>query len=172
MTDPDRGSIPSGTQHDPAAWLPLYADVLRACLAAGEVLSLPVSGSSMGPAIRAGATLVVAGATPEAIRAGDVLVYEDGERVICHRALWRRRARAGAMLLTKGDRVALAPVWVRASAVIGRVVAVEAGGVRRRLDAPGERIRAWAVVGRAWTSLLARRLRRAIRGTTRPASAA
>jgi hypothetical protein len=68
--------------------------------------------------------------------------------------------------------VALPPVWVASCALIGRVVAIETGDIRRRLDGCAERVRALAVVGRAWAILLVRRLLRAMRGASMPAPTA
>jgi signal peptidase I len=153
-------------------WFPLYIDVLRDCLAEGLVVRLSVSGTSMRPTIDGGATLVVDGARPIVIRPGDIVVYEEAGHVICHRVLWRRRTPRGRDLLTKGDGVALPPAWVPEEALIGRVTAIETRGVRRRLDAPAERVRMLATVGRAWAGLLGRRLTRAVRDLTMPARAA
>ena len=153
-------------------WFPLYVDVLRDSVAKGLAVHLPVSGQSMRPTIADRATLVVGGAARARIRPGAIVVYEDGGHVICHRVVWRRRTPLGDELLTKGDGVTLPPVWVPASAVIGRVAAIETGGVRRSLDQPRERLRAFAVVARAWASLLARRLTGVVRNRTMPARAA
>jgi signal peptidase I len=165
MTGPIHGSPPPSSDRARAEWLPLYADALRDRLAGGVAVHLPLSGASMRPAIDDGATLVVAGAGAAKIRPGDIVVYEDAGRVICHRVLWQRRTSSGRVLLTKGDGIALPPIWVPAAALIGRVVATETGGMRRQLDGPDERVRALAVLGRAWAVLLARRLLRAMRVT-------
>jgi signal peptidase I len=153
-------------------WFPLYVDVLRDCLAEGLAVRLPVSGTSMRPTIDGGATLVVDGARPIVIRPGDIVLYEEAGHAICHRVLWRRRTPLGHELLTKGDGVALPPAWVPEDALIGRVAAIETRGVRRPLDAPGERVRTLAMVGRGWAGLLRRRLARAIRDLTKPARGA
>ena len=165
-------SIPCNADRDRPEWFPLYVDVLRDSLAEGLAVRLPVSGTSMRPTIDGAATLVVEGARPVAIRPGDIIVYEEAGRVICHRVLWHRRTPLGDELLTKGDGVALPPVWVPLSALIGRVAAIETQGVSRRLDEPGERIRALAMIGRAWAGFLGRRLTRAVRDLTMPARAA
>ena len=147
-------------------WFPLYVDVLREWLAEGRAVRLPVSGRSMQPTIDGDATLVVVGGESFAIRLGDIVVYEDARHVICHRVLWRRRTSSGDEVLTKGDSVPLPPAWVRSSALIGRVVVIESPGVRRRLDEPRERLRAFAIVGRAWAGLIVRRLTTVIRTLT------
>jgi signal peptidase I len=162
----------STDREDRPEWISLYLDILRQSLAEGLEVHLPVSGRSMRPMIAGGATLVVGGAGAIVIRPGDIVVYEDAGHVICHRVLWRRRTPTGYEVLTKGDSVALPPAWVPASALIGRVVAIETCGVRRRLDEPGARVRAFVVVGRAWAGLLRRRLTRVVRTLTMPARAA
>ena len=153
---------------DRPEWLPVYVDVLREWIAEGRAVRLPVSGTSMQPTIDGDATLVVRGDAPIAARVGDIVVYEDAGHVICHRVLWRRRTASGYEVLAKGDSVALPPAWVTSSALIGRVTVIETGGLRRRLDEPRERVRAFAIVGRAWASILARRLARVGRTLTMP----
>ena len=153
-------------------WFPLYLDVLREWLAEGRAVRLPVSGRSMQPTIDGDATLVVGGGESFAIRVGDIVVYEDARHVICHRVLCRRRTPSGDEVLTKGDSVSLPPAWVPSSALIGRVVAIENRGVPRRLDEPRERLRAFAIVGRAWAGLLVRRLMGVIRTLTMSTRAA
>jgi signal peptidase I len=154
------------------AWFPLYIDVLRDSVGQGLAVHLPVSGHSMRPTIAGGATLVVVGTARAPMRPGDIVVYEDAGRVICHRVVWRRRTPLGGELLTKGDGITLPPVWVPASAVIGRVAAIETEGVRRSLDHPCERLRAFALVARAWVGVLGRRLMRVVGALRRPARAA
>jgi signal peptidase I len=153
-------------------WFPLYVDVLREWLAEGRAVRLPVSGGSMQPTIDGDATLVVEGGESFAIRVGDIVVYEDARHAICHRVLWRRRTASGDEVLAKGDSVPLPPAWVPSPALIGRVVAIESPGIRRRLDEPRERVRALAIVGRAWASLLMWRVRGVIRTLTMSTRAA
>jgi signal peptidase I len=150
------------------AWVPLYADILRDWLADGESVRLPVRGTSMHPTIDSGASIVVRACRVSAMRVGDIVVYESGDRVVCHRLLRRRRTPDGWRVLTGGDAVRLPGAWVPASALIGRVTAIEAHGRRRRLDDRRERLRALVAAAGAWTLLLVRRLARATARTPSP----
>jgi hypothetical protein len=133
-------------------WLASYADMLRQWLADGRFARLRLSGISMEPTIPPGARLVLAGCEPAAIRVADLVVYEDADRLICHRVLRRRRAQ----LLTKGDRLRVPAAWVAATSVIGRVVAIETDARPRRLSDLRERLRAQLATGRSWLVVLAR----------------
>jgi signal peptidase I len=138
------------------AWLPSYADILRRWLAEGRLARLPLSGLSMEPTISSGVHLVLEACAPDAIRAGDVVVYEDASGLICHRVLRRRPAADAPALLTKGDGLRVPPAWVSATSVVGRVVAIESPEGRRSLTAPRERWRTYAAMARSWLALLAR----------------
>src|SRR5712691_8974527 len=106
------------------AWLPSYIEVLRTWLMTGRSVRLPLSGHSMRPSVDAGAWLAVATRAPGALAVGDLIVYEDGGRLVCHRVLRRLRRPDGLHFLTKGDGVSLASGWISASAVLGCVVAI------------------------------------------------
>ena len=138
------------------AWLPSYADILRRWLAEGRLARLPLSGLSMEPTMSPGVHLVLEACAPDAIRAGDVVVYEDASGLICHRVLRRRLTADAPVLLTKGDRLRVPPAWVAATSVVGRVVALETPEGDRALTGPRERWRAYAAIGRSWLVLLAR----------------
>jgi hypothetical protein len=132
------------------SWLPSYADMLRDWLAQGTSVRLLLSGTSMRPSIDDGATIVVAPVVVASMSAGDVALYEDAGRLVCHRVVSRRRAGHEDLLLLAGDGVRLPPVWIRGSAVVGRVAAVEQNGRVRRLDGRGARALSRLPVARAW----------------------
>jgi signal peptidase I len=134
----------------------------------GSTVRLPLSGASMEPTIPGGARIVVERCEPAALRLGDIVVYEDAARLVCHRVLWRW-ARGRGALLTKGDRLRVPPAWVAASAVIGRVVAIETPRRHRVLVTPRERIRAHAAAARSGLALLGRPVVRGLRRLTTPA---
>ncbi len=135
-------------------WIPLFADSLREWLATGRAARLRVDGDSMRPGIAADARVVVVRCDAETVRIGDVLLYEDGPRLVCHRLV----AHAGARLLTAGDAVRLPPVWIPAAAVVGRVVAVDVDGEISFLTGFRARLAALLAVGRAWRNVVAARL--------------
>jgi signal peptidase I len=95
-------------------------------------LWLRVTGRSMQPGLADGARVRVERARASAVRAGDVVVYEAGDRLVCHRVLWRgRRSR----WLVGGDARSGLVAWIDASAVLGRVVAIR-NSDRRRSGTP------------------------------------
>ncbi len=108
-----------------------FADRLglaRQQLALGRALTLPVSGSSMWPAVRSGqvVTVVPCGAD---LRVGDVVLLAGHDVVVLHRIT---RLTASAVL-TKGDACPDADGWVPRAEVLGRL--------ERR---PWDRLLAWS----------------------------
>src|SRR6266851_875938 len=83
------------------SFLPSYAAVLRARLADGDLLRLPIRGVSMRPTIQSGAHVLLAAVEANAPRMGDIVLYEEGGRLVCHRVMSRRRDEAGWRLVTK-----------------------------------------------------------------------
>ena len=144
-------------------WVPIFADVARAWLADGRDLRLPLSGGCMRPTIPQGARIVVTPCDVTATRAGDVLVYEEASRLVCHRVLRHERGAHGSRLLTRGDGLREHATWIPAAAVIGRVIAIEHDGRRRALSGPRERLRASARVALSWLGVLATSTVRALR---------
>jgi hypothetical protein len=160
MTAPLPAPSASPSEAARETWLAPYADVLRQWLADGRRARLPLSGISMEPTIWPGARLVLDGGAPAV---ADLVVYEDTDRLICHRVLRRRHVAGGPELLTKGDRLRVPPVWVDSTKVIGRVVAIETGARLRRLTDSHERLRAQLATGRSWLAVLGRSFVRALR---------
>ena len=107
-------------------------------------LQLPTVGTSMGGVIRAGDRAVVTtGGKP---RWGEVWVFCTTEgAVTVHRCRGRR---AGGWIF-RGDKRARPDPLVTADRLVGRVVAVERAGIRRRLGVGDRWGRgAWAVLPR------------------------
>jgi hypothetical protein len=98
-----------------------YADLVRAALAAGRPARVPVSGTSMMPALAAG-TVLVEPAGFDRLRPGEVVAYQHRDRILVHRIV----AHQGTHLLTAGDNLPLYDPLVPRAAVLGRVPAVPA----------------------------------------------
>jgi signal peptidase I len=132
------------SQQKHAAWEPVYRQLLREWIDAGEPVWLPLSGESMAPLLPSGSQVLVSQTVTGQIRFGDLLVYEAEGRIICHRVLRRRRYGASYTFLTKGDGRRMTDPWVYAEQVIGIVVAIDRNGSIVRLNAPLPRLQAVA----------------------------
>ncbi len=129
------------------------ANLMKALLLQGKIVRLRVRGYSMPPAIRDGEVVWIAPLRPGDIVAGRVVLYlRENGRPIIHRVI-RRGRRGGRQILYIGsDRFPGRGEWVSPERVYGRVVALERGGRRVRLD--GWRGRLWG-----WVFLLLRPFR-------------
>ncbi|MBU0494840.1 MAG: S24/S26 family peptidase [Chloroflexi bacterium] len=111
-------------------------------LGSGRSLRFRAPGSSMRPFIRDGDVLEVQPADASDIRRGDVILFLTmGDRVVAHRVIWASKD----ALMTQGDALARPDGRIGPEQVLGRVVAVERGGQRIRLDVGRQR---W--LGRLW----------------------
>jgi len=128
-----------------------FVEVVSEVLARGHSARFRAKGTSMSPAIREGEVITVTPVQPAEIRRGDVVLCNTGQGVIAHRVerlVWG----ADGMLrfITRGDASLGPDEPAGASAVLGRVVAVERGG--RTLDPA-----AWNVRMLTWARAAARR---------------
>lgn len=98
--------------------LDLAAELLATC---GQA-RLPVTGSSMAPALWPGDLLDVHRSA--AIRPGDVVVYRRHGRLVAHRVV----AQTGDTIVTQGDRLKYPDDPVPAAGILGCVVRVERRG--------------------------------------------
>ena len=114
--------------------------LLREWIEAGEPAWLPVTGHSMAPFLPGGSKVLVTRTPPGLIGRGDLVVYEDEGRMICHRVLWRRPQGSNHAFLTKGDGWRMMDPWVSATQIIGKVVAINRNGSISRLDTPLRRL--------------------------------
>src|SRR5262245_48047142 len=123
--------------------------------ASGES-TVRVQGESMVPILAPGQRLRVEFA-PARLSRGDILLFRQGEALLVHRLLGRARPAAGSVRLrTRGDGAAVLDPPLDPALVLGRVVAIEEGGVWRSLRTRRARLYAvapawhdlfWAVVG-------------------------
>jgi hypothetical protein len=106
---------------------------------------LQVRSGSMAPLLQPGEEIVVAPA-PRLLLPGDLVVFRQGERLICHRLML---AYGPGRFLQKGDQNR---EWERllAEAIVGRPVAIQAGEEVYRLGGAAFRLRnllLWLLVG-------------------------
>lgn len=158
--------VPCPREH--AAWEPACTQLLREWIAAGEQAWLPVIGDSMGPFLPGGSKVLVSRTAPHGIRCGNLVVYEDEGRMICHRVLRRRPQGLSHAFLTKGDGWRVTDPWVCAEQIIGKVVAINRNGSLVRLDTPLRRLQAVAAVARSLTGVGSRVILRRARRVLRP----
>jgi len=137
-----------------AVWRPVVTEILRERLDAGEPVWLPVRGRSMRPLLGAGSRIFVTPA--RRVRFGDLLAYECGGAVVCHRVIGRR----GVALLTRADHRGAGPEVVRESQIVGVVAAFERNGVTVELCTLGQRVRATLAAARSFAAAALQAARR------------
>jgi hypothetical protein len=134
-----------------------FVDVVSDLLRRGHSVRFRAKGRSMHPAIREGEAITVAPVQPAEIRRGDVILCDTGRGVIAHRVARVVRDAAGTpRFFTQGDASLSPDEPAEASAVMGRIVAVERNG--RTLDPA-----AWSVRMLACARAAARRSLRCLR---------
>jgi len=109
-------------------------DIQRVLLAEGNEVMLRTAGLSMGHAIRGGEAVVIRAVPERDIRFGDILVFERGDQLVCHRVVGTRARGAGREFVTKGDPVLGLDEPIPYAAILGRVVRVKWPGGDFRLD--------------------------------------
>ncbi len=137
---------------------PLPTPLLEAALdlwsqAQGQHL-IPISGRSMLPLIRDGDRALVAHGSAD-VRRGDVVVFWREGGLIAHRVLRICGRDSELRFVTKGDNVPHPDPPIDASEIVGRVLAVQRGGRRMRLDTTAWRVVGWLIVAGTlgWTKL-------------------
>jgi hypothetical protein len=129
-----------------AVWRPVVTEILRERLDAGEPIWLPVRGRSMRPLLGPGSRIFVIPAGR--VRFGDLLAYECGGAIVCHRVIGRR----GAALLTRADHRGAGPEVVREPQIVGVVASFERDGVTVELSTLGQRARAILAAARSFAA--------------------
>jgi signal peptidase I len=121
-------------------------------VALGATLRFRIASSSMSPLIEPGDEVVVAAASTETLRPGDIVVAAvPGRPFVVHRLVAIRREGDAVRLVTRGDRSSIPdPAW-STDAVVGRAVAVIRAG--RTLDLIRGRGRA-VMVMQGWLARL------------------
>jgi hypothetical protein len=112
-----------------------FAALATEILDRGKKLHFRARGVSMGPFIRHGDVVEIQAVDPARVRHGDVILFQDREgHVFAHRVLRLVRADEREVLITKGDALAQCDGPVSTGQLLGRVMAVERGRRRIRLD--------------------------------------
>ena len=92
-----------------------------------QVFRFRVASWSMYPTVRKGDELLVEPVSPSQIRLGDLLVFHDRGRLLCHRLVAVDMAGSEPRLLTKGDAATACDAPLEPGRVLGRVTAVKRG---------------------------------------------
>ena len=92
--------------------LPELSDLL---LGSGQA-RLRIAGSSMAPTLRPGDEIEAEPVRTDEIRVGDLVLFEQRGRLICHRLVTK-----SAMCRTRGDRGGGPGEWIRPEQILGRV---------------------------------------------------
>jgi len=98
-----------------------------------------VASWSMSPALHKGDQLTVEPAAPAQLQVGDLLLFHDHGRLICHRLVAMEGTGPGLRLITKGDAVSGCGEVIQPDQVLGRVVGVRpswrwAGPMSKQID--------------------------------------
>jgi signal peptidase I len=112
---------------------PITAEVLAESLRRSGTARISVSGTSMHPTLQMGWWIYVEPARGEDLRPGAIAVFRGERFLTVHRLIWIDRDEGGVQLLFRGDYSRVHD-RVPASAVIGKVVAVEIPGPQRGLE--------------------------------------
>jgi hypothetical protein len=100
----------------------------------------------MWPSIRDGDRILIEPVRLSTLRIGDVIVYDDGRKVVAHRLIRIGQQGAEVRFTAKGDCLRGPDPPLASASVAGRVVAVERGRRRLNLDSPWRRLWALALV--------------------------
>ena len=118
-----------------------FFDFAAQILSRGNGLRVRARGWSMYPFIRHGDVIEVEPVEASAVRVGDVIFCRDEvDRFVTHRVVKRGKAHSQGALVTKGDWTSRADPLVHPEQVLGRVVAIERGAKRIRLNTRMQRL--------------------------------
>lgn len=101
----------------------------------GKSVRFKAKGWSMRPFIRDGDFIVVSPVENSTIKRGDVVLYSAaGDKVMVHRLIGKYKRKGRTAVLIKGDATLSPPEKIDIQNVLGKVVAIERNGRKKRLD--------------------------------------
>jgi len=111
--------------------LELSKDIFRK----GKSIRFQAKGWSMRPFIRDGDFILVSSIENSSIKAGDIVFHLTTEnKVIVHRVIRKHKKGNRMIMFIKGDATFSSPEKVEMQNVLGKVVAFERNGQKKRLD--------------------------------------
>jgi hypothetical protein len=126
----------------------VFQDLSAELLADGLMIRFRASGQSMSPTIRDGEAITVAPVSVADVRRGDILLYQNGRRLLAHRVVRIATRRDTSPRLTlRGDASVTEDEPIASAQVLGRVVSVERDG--RELTLVGHRARLRRILGKS-----------------------
>jgi len=124
--------------------LELSKDIFRR----GKSVRFQARGWSMRPFIRDGDFIVVSPIENSSIKAGDVVFHLTTEnKIIVHRVIRKQKKGNRMIMFIKGDATFSSPEKVEMQNVLGKVVAVERNGQKKRLDTKSYQIKGLLFAG-------------------------
>ncbi len=113
----------------------LLLKLSRDILEKGKSIRFQAKGWSMRPFIRDGDFIVVSPVKSSSIRKGDVVFYPNAEnKIIVHRIIRKYKQKGRMTVLIKGDASFSSPEKMDIQNVLGKVIAIERNGRKKRLD--------------------------------------
>ena len=101
----------------------------------GNSIRFQAKGWSMRPFIRDGDFIVVNPVKSSSIRKGDIVFYSNAEnKIIVHRIIRKYKKNDRIIVLIKADATLSPPEKMDIQNVLGKVVAIERNGRKKRLD--------------------------------------
>jgi signal peptidase I len=116
---------------------PDFLDQARQLLSRSLPVELRMSGSSMSPAIEDGDIITLEPVADEAIKQGDIVLYQSRfDTAVIHRIVRLERSSSERSIVTRGDAASHNDSPVPAHRILGRVKRVERAGERIRMVIP------------------------------------
>ena len=113
----------------------LLLKLSRDILEKGKSIRFQAKGWSMRPFIRDGDFIVVSPVKSSSIRKGDVVFYSNAEnKIIVHRIIRKYKKNDRITVFIKGDASFSSPEKMDIQNVLGKVIAIERNGRKKRLD--------------------------------------
>ena len=113
----------------------LLLKLSRDMLEKGKSIRFQAKGWSMHPFIRDGDFIVVSPVKSSSIRKGDIVFYSNAEnKIIVHRIIRKYKQKGRMTVLVKGDASFSSPEKMDIQNVLGKVIAIERNGRKKRLD--------------------------------------
>lgn len=112
-----------------------FLELSRDILEKGKSVRFQAKGWSMRPLIRDGDFIIVSPIENSSIKTGDVVFYSaTGNKVIVHRLIRKYKQKGKITVLIKGDASFSSPEKIDIQNVLGKVIAIERNGQKKRLD--------------------------------------
>jgi signal peptidase I len=112
-----------------------FLELSRGILEKGNSVRFQAKGWSMRPLIRDGDFIIVSPVENSSIKTGDVVFYSTaGNKVIVHRLIRKYKQKGRMTVFIKGDASFSTPVKMDIQNVLGKVIAIERNGRKKRVD--------------------------------------